>query len=149
MLGTVEFNSACHYRFASINLDQLVANLNGDRELALKGIRAYIRASVMAIPTGKQNTFAAHNLPEFVAIGVHNSQPISLANAFQRPVGTSEMRDGLVHASVKKLEAHAGQLSSAYGLELGLRALDLTGTWQGDSVTSLDALVESVIEELG
>jgi CRISPR system Cascade subunit CasC len=149
MLGTVEFNSACHYRFASINLDQLVANLNGDRELALKGIRAYIRASVMAIPTGKQNTFAAHNLPEFVAIGVHNSQPISLANAFQRPVGTSEMRDGLVHASVKKLEAHAGQLSSAYGLELGLRALDLTGTWQGDSVTSLDALVESVIKELG
>jgi len=149
MLGTVEFNSACHYRFASINLDQLVTNLNGDRVLALKGIRAYIRASVMAIPTGKQATFAAHNLPEFVAIGVHNSQPISLANAFQRPVGTNEMRDGLVHASVKKLEAHAGQLSSAYGLKLGLRALDLTGTWQGNSVTSLDALVESVIEELG
>jgi CRISPR system Cascade subunit CasC len=149
MLGTVEFNSACHYRFASINLDQLVTNLNGDRVLALKGIRAYIRASVMAIPTGKQATFAAHNLPEFVAIGVHNSQPISLANAFQRPVGTNEMRDGLVQASVKKLEAHAGQLSSAYGLKLGLRALDLTGTWQGNSVTSLDALVESVIEELG
>lgn len=148
MLGSVEFNSACHYRFASINFDQLVANLNGDRELALKGVRAYIRAAVMAIPTGKQNTFAAHNLPEFVAIGVHNSQPISLANAFQRSVGVGELRDGLVHASVQRLEEHAGTLCSAYGLELGLRALDLTGAWTGESAANLGALVESVIAEL-
>lgn len=148
MLGSVEFNSACHYRFASINFDLLVANLNDDRDLALKGVRAYIRAAVMAIPTGKQNTFAAHNLPEFVAIGVHNSQPISLANAFQRSVGAGELRDGLVHASVQRLEEHAGTLCSAYGLELGLRALDLTGAWTGESAANLDALVESVIAEL-
>lgn len=149
MLGSVEFNSACHYRFASINFDLLVANLKGDRELALKGVLAYIRAAVMAIPTGKQNTFAAHNLPEFVTVGVHNTQPISLANAFQRPVGNGELKEGLVPASVKRLEEHAEQLSSAYGLELGLRALDLTGTWTGESVTSLDALVNSVMEALG
>ena len=149
MIGSVEFNSAAHYRFASINFDLLVANLNGDRELALKGVRAYIRAAVMAIPSGKQNTFAAHNLPEFVAVGVHNTQPISLANAFQRPVGNGELREGLVPASVKRLEEHAGQLSSAYGLELGLHALDLTGTWAGESVENLNALVDSVMEALG
>lgn len=145
MLGSVEFNSSCLYRFATVNLDLLTANLNGDRELALKGLAAFLRSSVLAIPTGKQNTFAAHNLPSAVAIGVHNSQPISLANAVEKPVWHGEHANGLAAASVARLQQHAELLSRTYGLDLGLRVMDTTGAWEGDTIATLDDLISTTI----
>jgi CRISPR system Cascade subunit CasC len=145
MLGSVEFNSSCLYRFATVNLDLLVSNLGGDRDLALKGLVAFLRASILAIPTGKQNTFAAHNLPSAVAIGVHNSQPISLANAIEKPVWHGEHPNGLAAASVVRLQKHVAVLTSAYGLDLGLQVMDTTGAWDGDTIATLDELINATI----
>lgn len=142
MLGTVEFNSSCLYRYAAVNLDQLVKNLGGDRELACKGVAAFLRASAMAIPSGKQNTFAAHTLPEFIGVAVHNTQPISLANAFQKPVWHRDHGNGLAAASVKELQNHLNKLTEAYNLNLGLMAMDLTDAWEGSTIGSLDHLIE-------
>lgn len=61
MMGTVEFNSACFYRYAVVDWEKLVANLQGDTVLAGKGLCAFLEGFVVAEPTGKQNTFAAHN----------------------------------------------------------------------------------------
>lgn len=142
MLGTVEFNSSCLYRYAAVNLDQLVKNLGGDRELACKSVAAFLRASAMAIPSGKQNTFAAHTLPEFIGVAVHNTQPISLANAFQKPVWHRDHEKGLAAASVEKLQNHLNKLTEAYNLNLGLMAMDLTDAWEGSTIASLDQLIE-------
>lgn len=142
MLGSVEFNSSCLYRFATINFDLLASNLNDDHDLALRGTEAFLRASVLAIPTGKQNTFAAHNLPAAVAIGVHSTQPISLANAIEKPVWHGEHANGLAASSVARLQQHAITLSSTYGLDLGLRVMDTTGAWDGDTIASLDDLIQ-------
>lgn len=142
MLGTVEFNSSCLYRYAAVNLDQLVKNLGDDRELACKGVAAFLRASAMAIPSGKQNTFAAHTLPEFIGVAVHNTQPISLANAFQKPVWHRDHENGLAAASVEKLQNHLNKLTEAYNLNLGLMAMDLTDAWEGSTIASLDQLIE-------
>ena len=146
MLGSVEFNSSCLYRFATVNLDLLITNLGGDRDLALKGLAAFLRSSVLAIPSGKQNTFAAHNLPAAVAIGVHNSQPISLANAIEKPVWHGEHANGLAAASVARLEQHAATLSSTYGLNLGLKVMDTTNAWDGDTIATLDDLINATIQ---
>ncbi len=142
MLGTVEFNSSCLYRYAAVNLDQLVKNLGDDRELACKGVAAFLWASAMAIPSGKQNTFAAHTLPEFIGVAVHNTQPISLANAFQKPVWHRDHEKGLAAASVEKLQNHLNKLTEAYNLNLGLMAMDLTDAWEGSTIESLDQLIE-------
>lgn len=147
MLGTVEFNSSCQYRYAVVNQDQLSRNLGGDDLLARKGLLAFLRAAIMAIPSGRQNTFAAHNLPAFIGIAIHNSQPISLANAFEQPV-RADSKQSLTAASVARLETHANQLSQAFGLDLGLKVLDLTGAWKGDSLTSMEALLAQVEAEL-
>ncbi|MBI4504636.1 MAG: type I-E CRISPR-associated protein Cas7/Cse4/CasC, partial [Chloroflexi bacterium] len=56
MLGTVEFNSACFYRYANVDLAELARNLGGDEELARATLEAYLRAAVSAVPTGKQNS---------------------------------------------------------------------------------------------
>lgn len=147
MLGTVEFNSSCQYRYAVVNGAQLIKNLGGDRVLAQRGLLAFLKASVQAIPTGRQNTFAAHNLPSFVGIAVHDGQPVSLANAFEVPVKAGPQ--GLAAASVTALQKHADQLRAAYGLDLELDVMDLTGTWQGENISNLESLLASVAAKLG
>src|SRR3546814_12847073 len=97
MMGTIEFNSACYYRYAVVDWAKLTENLQGDAELAAKGLRTFLQGFVMAEPTGKQNTFAAHNPPEFVAVTVcHDAAPRNLANAFETAIrakaGRSEER---------------------------------------------------------
>lgn len=42
MMGTVEFNSACLYRYAVVDWEKLVGNLQQDKELAVKGLRTFL-----------------------------------------------------------------------------------------------------------
>jgi CRISPR system Cascade subunit CasC len=121
MIGTVEFNSACYYRYANVDIEQLVKNLGGDIDLARKGLAAFLTAAVHAVPTGKQNSFAAHNPPAFVATVVREHGLWSLANAFVQPVRANEQRD-LVQESIRALDRYWAKLTGLYGSD-GLRAL--------------------------
>lgn len=115
MMGTVEFNSACFYRYAVVDWDKLVANLQNDTELATKGVRAFLEGFVVAEPTGKQNTFAAHNPPEFVTISVrHNTTPRNLANAFETAV-RAKKDESLTRKSAEELAKKAKSLQAAFG----------------------------------
>jgi len=116
MMGTVEFDSACFYRFSVVNCDELVKNLGGDKEMAEKALEAYIRASILAIPTGKQNSMAAHNPPSLVMTVVRSQgQPMSLTNAFVRPVMISQTGEDLINESIKRLDSYYQQMSKMYG----------------------------------
>lgn len=113
MIGTVEFNSACFYRYANLDVGQLTVNLQKDIELARLTAEAFLKAFVCAIPTGKQNTFAAQNPPSLVFVAVRTGGPVSLTNAFVRPVaGTGE---GLVANSIRALDDYYGRLVKMYG----------------------------------
>jgi len=114
MMGTVEFNSACFYRYANVDLDQLSRNLDGDEELARNTLTAFLRASVVAVPTGKQNSMAAQNPPSFVLAVVREGGLWSLANAFVRPVRADGQGD-LVQNSIRALDRYWGQLTAMYG----------------------------------
>ncbi|MCL5026305.1 MAG: type I-E CRISPR-associated protein Cas7/Cse4/CasC [Chloroflexi bacterium] len=114
MMGTVEFNSACYYRYANIDLDQLKSNLQDDEELAQKTVEAFLQASIEAIPTGKQNSSAAQNPPSFVMAVVRDRGLWSLANAFVRPVAPSRDLD-LVQNSVAALDRFWQQMVNMYG----------------------------------
>ena len=115
MMGDVEYYSATFYRYANINLDQLMRNLQGDRELAKKAVEAFARGFVLTLPSGKQNTFAAHSLPEFVAILVRkDSMPRNLAAAFEKPVYPSDGKD-ITERSVEELLKYWEKLDNAYG----------------------------------
>ncbi len=116
MIGTVEFNSATLYRYTNIDLTDLTRNLGGDRELAVKAALAYVRAFLLAIPSGKQSSFAAQNLPSAALAVVREHGRWSLANAFVRPVPTRSA-DGLVAASIAGMVKHYGNLTGMYGEE--------------------------------
>ena len=87
MIGTTGFTSACFYRYAVVDVDQLTRNLGGDREAARDAVRAFLTAAVTALPSGKQNSFAAQVRPELVmAVVRHDGMPLSLVNAFAAPI---------------------------------------------------------------
>lgn len=150
MIGTVEFNSACFYRYANVNVDQLLANLNNDTELAQKALKAFVRACIEAVPTGKQNSFAAHNPPSFVFSVVRERGMWSLANAFVRPVRPDSAGD-LIQNSIRALDRYWQGLVGMYGDD-GIRARHVV-TLEPDVLTALaacrvanvDVLVEQTV----
>lgn len=116
MMGMGGFNSACFYRYACIDFNQLVSNLGGDVSVARKTVEAFLRASAQAVPTGKQNSHAAQNPPSFFMTVVReNGSAWSLANAFERPILPGER--GLIFASVKALDSYWGKLTGFYGVK--------------------------------
>jgi CRISPR system Cascade subunit CasC len=136
MIGQVEFNSATFYRYAVLDVAKLVDNLGGDGDLALAGIRAFTDALVRAIPTGKQNTFAAHNPPSFVGVVARHTSPFNLANAFEKPVW-AKLDSELTTQSVARLAGEEARVAGAYGDGKDEWAiLDLSGAWPQDQGTS-------------
>jgi CRISPR system Cascade subunit CasC len=115
MLGTVEFNSACFYRYANVDLGALLKNLDGDLELAQRTVEAFLHASILAVPTGKQNSMAAQNPPSLVMAVVRERGLWSLANAFVKPVAPNKDGD-LVGRSVQALDSYWGKLTTMYGV---------------------------------
>ena len=149
MIGTVEFNSACFYRYANVDLAQLGHNLKGDTAAVRQTVEAFVRAFVTAIPTGKQNSMAAQNPPSFVLAVARDAGNWSLANAFVRPV--PQHADDLVKASIARLDTEWAGIAKMYGTRA------IRGTWWcashevpqsiglGDAVPDVDTLVDRVI----
>lgn len=113
MIGQVEFTSSTLYRYATINIDQLTTNL-GSPEVAIQAVTAFARAFLTSMPTGKQNTFANRTLPEAILVQVRDTQPISYANAFEKPVFSTK-EQGLGAQSVSALVDYARILNDSFG----------------------------------
>lgn len=147
MIGQVEFNSATLYRYAVLDAHKLFSNLQRDSELTLSAVEAFTQAIVRAIPTGKQNSFAAHNAPAFVGVAIRRSAPLNLANAFEKPV-QPRGDQALSSQSVTALAAYEKQLSAMYGDSRDQWAvLDLSGVWptaQGQAFSTLKDLAEYI-----
>ena len=157
MMGTVEFNSACFYRYAVVDWDKLVKNLQGDdTELAAKGLRAFLEGFMVAEPTGKQNTFAAHNPPEFIAVSVRrNTAPRNLANAYETAIRVKK-DESLTKESATRLSAKAVALDKLYGTPCNSRyavSEDVFGEkfeakGLGSQVESISAVIDWALGEV-
>lgn len=155
MLGTIDFNSACYYRYAVVDWEKLIGdaskgtNLHGDTELAFRALRVFLEGFVLAEPTGKQNSFAAHNPPEFVAISVcHDAAPRNLANAFETAI-RAKASESLTRKSAEALATKGAELETAYPRKcrtfvLNLARADLNGF--GTEKASLDEVLEETLK---
>ncbi|MDP3084800.1 MAG: type I-E CRISPR-associated protein Cas7/Cse4/CasC [Rubrivivax sp.] len=151
MIGHVEFNAATFYRYAVVDVHKLVSNLQGDSALALQGLAAFAEGLARALPTGKQNSFAAHNPPSFVGVVLRHGSPLNLCNAFERPVAPKP-HQRLTELSVAAMAEHEMRMAAFYGDSRDRWAvLDDTGAWpaaQGAAQTSLAALVQWLREQV-
>ncbi len=153
MMGDVEFYSATLYRYAQVDADKLLENLQGDENLTLRGLEAFLRAFPRTLPSGKQNTFAAHNEPDFIAVVVKDGAPRNLANAFLKPVRVSRHRpdDDLMKNSVESLARYWKKLDDAYGQDGEAFFLNLTDddpNLNGGAVKNFEELIEKVMERV-
>lgn len=145
MIGHVEFNAAVFYRYAAIDLAQLQHNLQGDQALVLQGLVAFTESLVRALPSGKQNSFAAHNPPAFVGVVLRHGSPVNLANAFEKPIAP-RAQQAMSDLSVAALADTERRLAAFYGDPRDRWAvLDVGQAWPADlgaRQASLQALLQ-------
>jgi CRISPR system Cascade subunit CasC len=126
MVGDIDFNSCCYYEYASLDTDKLSENLkNADNqdELVRGLLPALVRAMAFSNPSGKQNTFAGHVLPDFILIECKADKiPLSYVNAFEEPVSMWQAEPRIVYNSVRKLADEVAKMDKAYALPVEHRA---------------------------
>src|SRR5690606_9841210 len=118
MLGTVLYNSSCYYRYANLDLRQLVKNLEGDGDSTMMAVRAFLTGMIHAVPTGKRTNSAPQNPPAPIMGVVRDKGLWSLANAFVSP--SSGSRGGLLIVSGQRLLEHWNELVGMYDMD-GIR----------------------------
>jgi CRISPR system Cascade subunit CasC len=87
------FHSAVYYKYLNLDVDALKKHLSWQDNEAASAVAVLVEAAAIGTPTGKQNSFAAHGLPELILIEASKKKlPMSYANAFLKPVegGTSK-----------------------------------------------------------
>ncbi|KXK54780.1 MAG: CRISPR system Cascade subunit CasC, partial [Chlorobi bacterium OLB7] len=115
-IGEIEFNSATFYKYFSCNLPLLVKNMNGASEDAIDALATVLDAACRVTPSGKQNSYASHSLADTVLLVIRQQRiPVSLANAFERPVPKNEDL-GYLAQSRDLLAEHYADLASRYEL---------------------------------
>lgn len=102
-LGTVEFNSSTLYRYATVNVTELVKILG--KENTAEAVKKFGQAFIFSMPAGKVNTFANRTIPDSVYVTIRNDQPVNLCGAFEEPVRRSEK--GYAKISEEKLTDYA------------------------------------------
>ncbi|MBN2127948.1 MAG: type I-E CRISPR-associated protein Cas7/Cse4/CasC [Sedimentisphaerales bacterium] len=145
------YNASVYYKYLNLDLDALRKHLsqNGqawsDNE-ASKAVGALLAAAALANPTGKQNSFASHGVPQLILVELSKiKRPISYANAFLQPV----QGPNYLSRSAEALKAHVESVSPAFApadiqrylLAVGHAETAINGATPKET---LDALVKAV-----
>lgn len=91
-LNTAEFSAGVFYRYATVNIDDLVTNLDGDTKTAREVVAAFADHFLLSLPQAKRTSSAPHTLPDLAYLAVRERRPVSFAAAFETPVRAD--RDG-------------------------------------------------------
>lgn len=125
-VGDAGFGSGVFYLYVCIDIDLLVANLAGDKELAKAALAALIEAAAKVAPNGKQASFASRVRTSFLLAEKGGEQPRTLAGAFAKSVKGEDLL-ATSRESLRKLRKNFG---AAYG-EGDLRTIEMSVEEEG------------------
>jgi CRISPR system Cascade subunit CasC len=145
-MGETGYNSSTYYRFTTLDTEQLKQNLGSDDQVSLI-TQAFAESFIKAIPTGHQNGFAAHSLPAVVMIVVRQGQPISLVDAFEKPVAPKGDKS-LLENAVSRLDSHWTELSKMYGEKSIVFKGIVTRTQLAQQLETLKTCEKPAVDEL-
>jgi CRISPR system Cascade subunit CasC len=111
MIGTIGFNSATLYRYATLGLHQLGHTLGND-EAARDAVGEFLTSFARSMPTGYGNSFAHRTLPSLVTVVVRADQPVNLVSAFEEPVTATA---GIAAESARRLAREHTAAVRAWG----------------------------------
>ncbi|EKR75180.1 CRISPR-associated protein Cas7/Cse4/CasC, subtype I-E [Leptospira noguchii str. 2006001870] len=155
-IGETEFTSACFYKYFSIDYNSFVATIGNDKKLAQLAISALIKAATLSNPSGKQNSFAAHNPPHFIGIEIKDKKvPVNLANAFIKPI-TPDNKLSLNDKAIEALAKYAKRNREAFSLPMKDQAhfifteeKGLGGEFSNHAFSKLDDLIQWLEKHTG
>lgn len=146
-IGTAEFVAATFYRYATLDMSELLLNSGGDAEMSAELARVALKSFCLSLPTGKNNVTAPHTVPSLVHAVVRSSRPVSYAAAFEAPVRRSPA-GGYESNAVSHLAEHARRVGAMLGdapvLSLTVSAVD-GSDGLGTTATDLGALVDEAV----
>ncbi|MEU5518733.1 type I-E CRISPR-associated protein Cas7/Cse4/CasC [Streptomyces griseoaurantiacus] len=150
-LDTAEFSAGVFYRYATVNISDLVKNLEGDTKAARTVLVSFAEHFLLSLPQAKRNSTAPHTLPDLAYLAVREHRPLSFAAAFETPVA-ADQRGGFSPASRKALASYAGAINRLTGDRSrrfhGHATIDpneqLAGL--GGAHDSYDELIEAAVE---
>lgn len=156
MVGDIEFTSACYYKYFNLDVDAFIENMNIPDKVEAssvlsKTVASFLRAVFLVSPSGKQNTFAAHQLPDAILVEIRPDKiPVSYANAFLKPAKPHAGMD-LVDDSIAKLADHASIIWKKYRIPVNerfwfsTRDIAIDGSAAVDTVNDLiDFVVKAI-----
>lgn len=122
-INTLEFSSACYYRYVGLNLDLLADHEHlkhfTDAELRVV-LDAFLRAALLAVPEARKNSMFGFTEPSHVLGLRRRGHPLSLVNAFEKPVRASDK--GYLETSKAAIEAHFESLKRTFKFEAEVEA---------------------------
>lgn len=118
-IGTIEYSSACYYRYIGVNLDLLKKSKLFDQAQIKAVLDNFARAALLANPAARKNSMFGQGLPSYVLAVRRSGQPLSLANAFEKPV-EAKRGSGFVEPSIIALKKEWADLKAAFGIDGGV-----------------------------
>ncbi|WP_187413212.1 type I-E CRISPR-associated protein Cas7/Cse4/CasC [Streptomyces sp. WAC01526] len=146
-MGDQRYTSATFYRYSTLNIRELVDNLDGDTDTALQVTSEFLRAFPLAVLPAKASGTAPHTVPHLIHVAARTDRPINLVGAYETPVPATT--DGYLPASLAALDEHAGAHTRMLGNSRIAGAahtalVDTEFEHLGERTDSLDHLVDHI-----
>ncbi|MFD8690760.1 type I-E CRISPR-associated protein Cas7/Cse4/CasC [Streptomyces sp. NPDC059651] len=113
-LDTAEFAAGVFYRYGTVNVTDLLKNLEGDLKAARTVLASFAEHFLMSLPQAKKNSTAPHTLPDLAYLAVREHRPLSLAAAFETPV-TADRQGGFSKPSRQALDTYTVNINRLTG----------------------------------
>jgi CRISPR system Cascade subunit CasC len=142
----IELTSGLFYGYVAVDVDLLVANLNGDAVLAGRVLERLVKLIARTSPGAKKGSTAPYAHAEFVLLETGSDQPRTLANAFRKSV---PLQGDVFGNAMHALQTHLSNLDQAYGCHTERQQLSVTPpALTGVPTQGLDALCEGLRQRI-
>ncbi|MFJ6452271.1 type I-E CRISPR-associated protein Cas7/Cse4/CasC [Streptomyces hydrogenans] len=150
-MGNAPHTSGTFYKHATVNVGELIRNLDNDTNTARDFLTSFLREFTVSVPQAKKNSTAPFTPPALTYLTVRTDQPINLATAFEAPI-TATDTSGYTTPSITALTKHVEAVNDFYGTA-DLKAAAYSGTAPrlnqatalGTHIKNLDDLVDHIV----
>lgn len=132
-MGNAEYSAGTFYRYATVDLRDLAANIGDDTTATRALTTAFLTAFITSLPGAKKNSTAPHTIPDLVHFSVRSDRPLSYAAAFEKPVAAT-VDGGYLQPSVRQLAGYARAAATLMG-----KSHVLSTAWAGLPAGDIDA----------
>ena len=143
-IGQIEYSSACYYRYIGVNLDLLAKSNLFDQAQKKSVLENFCRAAILANPSARKNSMFGQGLPSYVLAVKRSGQPISLANAFEKPI-EAKRGSGFIEPSIAALKKEWADLKAAFGIGGGIECEIEKGK---EGTESLAGVLEKLLADI-